>query len=196
MISSHAVTFRLPPLWKPLTDIAAGAVLQSNKRSQEAHDVRMREKGQSCSPQIYPEERHCLMAIFSREYPHAVSSRPNALSKTPSRRLLQGPFSSASAVPEGQGCAVEGPELRPQVHPDAGRWAMASFFREYPHAVSSRPNALSKTPSRRLRQGPFFSGSAVPEGQGSAVEGPELRPQVPPDGGRWAMASFFSGVPP
>ncbi len=80
-ISSHAVTFRLPSLWKPLTDIAAGAVLQSNKRSKEAHDVRVREKGRSCTP-IYPEAGHRLMAIFSREYPHAVSSRPNALSKT------------------------------------------------------------------------------------------------------------------
>ena len=120
MISSHAVTFRLPSLWKPLTDIAAGAVLQSNKRSKEAHDVLVREKGRSCTP-IYPEAGHRLMAIFSREYPHAVSSRPNALSKTPSRRLLQGPFFSASAVPGGQRSAVEGPELRPRVHPDAGR---------------------------------------------------------------------------
>ncbi len=135
------------------------------------------------------------MASFFGGYPHGVSSRSPFLSKTPSRRLLQGPFFCPQAAPRGQGGAEKGPELRPQVHPDAGRWAMASLYREDPHAASSRPPPLSKTPSRRLLQGPFFCPWAVPRGQGSAAEGPELRPQVHLDAGRWAMASFFGGYP-
>ena len=70
--------------------------------------------------------------------------------KPASRRLLQGPFFCPRAVPGGQASEEQGPELRPQVHPDAGRWAMASYYGGYPHGVSSRSPFLSKTPSRRL----------------------------------------------
>ncbi len=55
------------------------------------------------------------------------------------------------------------PELRPRVPLDAGRWAMSSFFRDYPLAVCSRPLPPSETPPRHLLQGPFSAHERSPK---------------------------------
>ena len=107
----------------------------------------MRNRGRSCAPKSTPMQADGRWPASSVVTSMArAPGRPPSL-KPPLGACCKDRFSAHRRPPEAKEVRNRGPELRPQVDPDAGRWAMASFFGGYLHGANSRPTPLSKTPN-------------------------------------------------